>query len=102
MKIIIQRKHYLKNIEEQFLSHPIVALLGPRQCGKTTLSRQFAKNKGKVHFFDLEDTRDLAALQHPHIALRDLRGLIIIDEIQRLPDLFPTLRVLIDEDKDRH
>ncbi|WP_341793278.1 MULTISPECIES: ATP-binding protein [unclassified Rickettsia] len=102
MKAIIKREHYLQKIETQFLSHIIVALLGPRQCGKTTLAHQFAHAKEEVHFFDLEDTRDLAALENPYITLKDKKGLIIIDEIQRLPNLFPTLRVLADEQKERY
>ncbi|WP_342270028.1 ATP-binding protein [Rickettsia endosymbiont of Orchestes rusci] len=102
MKAIIKREHYLQKIETQFLSHIIVALLGPRQCGKTTLAHQFAHAKEEVHFFDLEDTRDLAALENPYITLKDKKGLIIIDEIQRLPNLFPTLRVLADEHKERY
>nr|WP_253308337.1 ATP-binding protein [Rickettsia endosymbiont of Ceutorhynchus assimilis] len=102
MKAIIKREHYLQKMETQFLSHIIVALLGPRQCGKTTLAHQFAHAKEEVHFFDLEDTRDLAALENPYITLKDKKGLIIIDEIQRLPNLFPTLRVLADEHKERY
>lgn len=102
MKAIIKRTHYLEKIKTQFLSHKIVALLGPRQCGKTTLARQFADKQKDVHFFDLEDTRDLAALENPYIALEGKKGLIIIDEIQRLPDLFPTLRVLADKDAEQN
>ncbi|MCX7337912.1 MAG: ATP-binding protein [Alphaproteobacteria bacterium] len=97
----MQRDTYLGSIRNYFNSHPIVALVGPRQCGKTTLARQFAKQSTEVHFFDLEDSRDQAALKNPHLAFGDLSGLIIIDEIQRLPELFPTLRVLVDERRDR-
>jgi uncharacterized protein len=72
-----------------------VVLLGPRQCGKTTLARViFAKVSG--HYFDLEDPRDFKALQEPMLALQDLQGLIVIDEAQRKPDLWPLLRVLMD------
>lgn len=73
----------------------IVALLGPRQCGKTTLARQFVPAKS-LNYFDLEDPQGLARLSEPNLALRPLRGLVVIDEIQRRPDLFPLLRVLAD------
>ena len=71
---------------------PVVAIIGPRQCGKSTLARTF----GAAHFFDLENPRDLAMLEQPQLALEGLSGLIVIDEIQRVPDLFPLLRYLVD------
>ena len=74
---------------------PAVALLGPRQCGKTTLARQLAESS-KSTYFDLENPVDLARLSEPMTALQSLRGLIVIDEVQRHPDLFPVLRVLLD------
>lgn len=74
---------------------PAVALLGPRQCGKTTLARQLA-GQSKSSYFDLENPVDLARLSEPMTALAPLRGLVVIDEIQRRPDLFPVLRVLLD------
>ncbi len=78
-------------------SYPIVAILGPRQCGKTTLSRQFSSRwPSSVTAFDLENPRDAQRLQDPLLALEDAEGLVIIDEIQRSPDLFPVLRVLAD------
>lgn len=73
----------------------IVALLGARQCGKTTLARQFVP-ADSLNYFDLEDTRSLARLAEPDSALRPLKGLVVLDEIQRRPDLFPVLRVLAD------
>ncbi len=73
----------------------VVALLGPRQSGKTTLARQFVP-ADSLNYFDLEDVRSLARLSQPDTALRPLRGLIVIDEIQRRPHLFPLLRVLAD------
>lgn len=73
----------------------IVALLGPRQCGKTTLARQFVP-ADSLNYFDLEDPVSLARLAEPNTALRPLKGLVVIDEIQRRPDLFPLLRVLAD------
>ncbi len=75
--------------------HRIVALIGPRQCGKTTLARQFVDSKS-LNYFDLEDPSSLARLDEPMTALQDLRGIVVIDEIQRRPDLFPILRVLAD------
>jgi uncharacterized protein len=73
----------------------VVALLGPRQCGKTTLARQFVP-PDSLNYFDLEDPQSLARLSEPDIALRPLRKLVVIDEIQRRPNLFPLLRVLAD------
>src|SRR5262245_48832267 len=73
----------------------IVAILGPRQCGKTTLARQFVP-ANSLNYFDLEDPQSLARLTEPDIALRPLKGLVVIDEIQRRPELFPLLRVLAD------
>lgn len=72
-----------------------VALLGPRQCGKTTLARQFVL-PDSLNYFDLEDPLSLARLEEPMTALRDLTGMVVIDEIQRRPELFPVLRVLAD------
>ena len=74
---------------------PGVALLGPRQCGKTTLARQIANEQG-ARIFDLENPDDAAALENPMLALESLRGLIVLDEVQRKPELFPILRVLMD------
>ena len=73
----------------------VVALLGPRQCGKTTLAREFVA-PGSLNYFDLEDPQSLARLTEPDTALRPLKRLVVIDEIQRRPDLFPLLRVLAD------
>jgi predicted AAA+ superfamily ATPase len=72
-----------------------VALLGPRQCGKTTLARQFV-TPDSLNYFDLEDPQSVARLTEPDMALRPLKKLVVIDEIQRRPDLFPLLRVLAD------
>ena len=73
----------------------VVAMLGPRQCGKTTLARQFVA-PGSLNYFDLEDPQSLARLTEPNTALRSLKKLVVIDEVQRRPDLFPLLRVLAD------
>ena len=74
---------------------PVVVLSGPRQCGKTTLARGFL-SPDSVNYFDLEDPTSLARLDEPTTALAPLQGLIVIDEVQRRPDLFPVLRVLAD------
>ncbi len=72
-----------------------MALLGPRQCGKTTLASQLL-SPGSPNYFDLEDPASLARLDQPMTALSGLKDLVVIDEIQRRPDLFPVLRVLAD------
>ncbi len=94
----IKREIYLDEIATLFLSHPIVALLGPRQSGKTTLAKQYSKAfNGQVHYFDLEDPASVEALINAKTTLYDLEGLIVIDEVQRSPNLFPVLRFIIDE-----
>ncbi|MBU1121920.1 MAG: ATP-binding protein [Candidatus Omnitrophota bacterium] len=99
----IKRSQKIAELKAAFRYSPAVAILGPRQCGKTTLSHQFVSDiKGEsVHFFDLEDPNDLAALDNPKLTLEKLKGIIVIDEIQRCPDLFPVLRVLIDKCKEQ-
>ncbi|GAB5412041.1 MAG: ATP-binding protein [Chlamydiales bacterium] len=95
----MKREEFEKEVLEAFAVHPVVAILGPRQCGKTTLARHFAKKQNHLrpeNYFDLEDTNDLARLGSPQTTLSLLDDLIIIDEIQRKPDLFQTLRVLVD------
>jgi len=97
----IKRVKELKLLRERLRENPVVAILGPRQCGKTTLSRQFARNISKqVHFFDLEDPRHLARLENPVLTLEALKGFIVIDEIQRKQELFSVLRVLVDRKQD--
>ena len=73
----------------------VVALVGARQCGKTTLAREFVP-PGSPNYFDLEDPASLARLSEPDTALRALKKLVVIDEVQRRPELFPLLRVLAD------
>lgn len=74
-----------------------MAIVGARQVGKTTLARAFVASQGRPSaFFDLESAADVARLADPHLALRDLRGIVVLDEIQRRPELFPALRVLVD------
>jgi len=93
------RQQFLSLIEQHFQIHKVCALLGPRQCGKTTLSRQFAKLKEipRINIFDLEDPLDLERLSEPMLALSNLHGFVIIDEIQYKPNLFSILRVLVDK-----
>ncbi|MBU0511811.1 MAG: ATP-binding protein [Chloroflexi bacterium] len=86
-----------QQIETALTRSRIVVLIGPRQCGKTTLARTFV-SPDSLNYFDLEDPVSLARLAQPMTALRDLHGLVIIDEVQRRPDLFPILRVLVDRD----
>jgi predicted AAA+ superfamily ATPase len=92
---VIDRKTDLKLVQAALKRSRVVALLGPRQCGKTTLARQFVPAES-LNYFDLEDPLSLARLGEPDLALRPLKGLVVIDEIQRRPDLFPLLRVLAD------
>ena len=92
---MLKRPQLLDRLRTGLKASPAVALLGPRQCGKTTLARQLA-GTSKSTYFDLENPVDLARLSEPMTALEQLRGLIVIDEVQRHPDLFPILRVLLD------
>ena len=97
---MINRPYYLNEITNELKVHQVCCLLGPRQCGKTTLALEYKKRyHEKSIFFDLENPEDLATLQDPLRTLEDLEGLVIIDEIQRLPNLFPVLRVLSDRKK---
>lgn len=89
---MIRRTHDLTAVQKRLATFPVTALLGARQCGKTTLASQIPHD----HHFDLENPRDLARLEQTQLTLEPLRGLIVIDEIQRKPDLFPLLRYLVD------
>ncbi|HLB42386.1 MAG TPA: ATP-binding protein [Gammaproteobacteria bacterium] len=99
----MRRTHYLERINQAFKIHKVVALLGPRQCGKTTLANDYISRNSFLftgkNYFDLEKNTDLARLAHPQLSLESLEGLIVIDEIQRIPELFPTIRVLVDHIK---
>lgn len=92
---MIQRTQWHERIGAALSRSRILTLIGPRQCGKTTLAREFVA-EDSVNYFDLEDPISLARLDEPATALSTLKGLIVIDEIQRRPDLFPVLRVLVD------
>ncbi len=94
---MIERPHHVGMVRRLLSEQRVVALLGTRQVGKTTLARQVARSYGAgVGYFDLESSRDLAKLADPLLALEPLRGLVVLDEVQRRPDIFPTLRVLAD------
>jgi hypothetical protein len=94
---MISRTSHLDLLKWQLANFPIVAMLGPRQVGKTTLARQLEAGwSGPVRHFDLEDPDDQARLADPAFVLRQLEGLVVLDEIQFRPDIFPLLRVLAD------
>jgi hypothetical protein len=92
---MIPREDVLKKIRTALARGPVAVLTGPRQCGKTTLARELL-SESSANYFDLEDPVSLARLEEPRTALEPLRGLVVVDEIQRRPDLFPVLRVLAD------
>lgn len=92
---MIKRHKLLQQVQKALNRSRVVALLGPRQCGKTTLAREFLSEK-KKNYFDLEDPDDLIRLEDAKSELASLHGLIVIDEIQRKPELFALLRVLSD------
>ncbi|MBL8676817.1 MAG: ATP-binding protein [Alphaproteobacteria bacterium] len=96
----MKRDAFIKEINQLFRVHPAIALLGPRQCGKTTLAQMYTETHQPTKRFDLENPEDLLLLENPMLALSELEGLVILDEIQRRPDLFPVLRVLIDQHKE--
>lgn len=94
----IDRKQLMQAIESALRRSPIVALLGPRQSGKTTLARLLVSS-GSPNYFDLENPESSARLEEPLISLKPLKGLVVIDEIQRRPELFAILRVLADREE---
>ena len=94
---MIQRTSILSALNNALSRSRVVVLVGPRQCGKTTLARELLE-EDSVNYFDLEDPASLGRLDEPMTALRLLNGLVVIDEIQRRPDLFPVLRVLADRE----
>jgi uncharacterized protein len=92
---MIERTQYLETIRERLKRFPVVSVLGPRQVGKTTLAQVIAGEQPS-HFFDLEDVDAQTRLAEPKAALERLTGLVVLDEVQRMPDLFALLRVLAD------
>lgn len=87
-------RHAIKSLMAQF---PVTVLAGPRQCGKTTLAKTIKID----HYFDLENPRDLVIFDNPQLNLENLHGTVVIDEVQRKPDLFPLLRYIVDTHPDR-
>jgi predicted AAA+ superfamily ATPase len=97
---MIERATELKSLERLLKRHRVVGIVGARQVGKTTLSRAYvSRHKGPSKVFDLESSEDLARLQDPMLALKRLKGLVVIDEVQKLPGLFETIRVLADRQR---
>lgn len=95
---MIVRGTYIDGLASAVRRSPVTALLGPRQCGKTTLARAFGASRHATHF-DLESVPDRQRLQNPEMTLGSLTGLIVLDEIQAMPELFSVLRVLVDRPK---
>jgi predicted AAA+ superfamily ATPase len=94
---MIERRQEIDRLHGLLKRHPVVGIIGASQVGKTTLARFFVKEfQQKSSYFDLENPEDLARLADPMLVLKDLKGLVVIDEVQRLPDLFQVLRVLVD------
>ena len=92
---MLARTKYIQDLQIATQRSPITALLGPRQVGKTTLARLFTSDQ-PVTFFDLESLPDQRRLQNPELVLGNTQGLVVLDEIQRMPELFSALRVLVD------
>ena len=92
---MLDRRDAIEAVEAALGRAPVVVLTGPRQCGKTTLARRFV-DSDSVNYFDLESPPSLARIEEPMTALAPLGGVVVIDEVQLRPDLFPTLRVLVD------
>jgi predicted AAA+ superfamily ATPase len=97
---MLDRPSYFAQLATAVRRSPVVALLGPRQCGKTTLARLFGETRQAI-YFDLESQPDQRRLQNPELALGALEGLVILDEIQAMPELFNALRVLVDRPQTR-
>lgn len=95
---MIERARLVARIKRALKRSPAVALVGPRQVGKTTLARQFLSHRS-INYFDLESPPDRERLAQPLTTLQPLRGLVVIDEVQLAPEIFPVLRVIIDEKK---
>lgn len=97
---MLLRPNYLSRFETATRRSPITAILGPRQSGKTTLARMFTTDQF-ISYFDLDSFPDIRRLQNPELVLGGLEGLVVIDEIQQMPELFGTLRVLVDRPENR-
>jgi predicted AAA+ superfamily ATPase len=92
---MMKRPAYIERLTSAVKRSPVTALLGPRQCGKTTLAHMFGDTR-QAHYFDLESMPDVRRLQNPEMMLGALQGLVVLDEIQQMPELFSALRVLVD------
>lgn len=95
--MLIDRPDLIDKINKGLKRNPVVALLGPRQCGKTTIAKKIS-GKMEIEYVDLEDPRDEAKLQNPQMFFDTLKGVLILDEIQRKPDLLPIIRVYADKE----
>jgi len=93
---MLKRKNEITTLNRLIKRYPVTAIIGARQVGKTTLARKIIKSFNKTHYFDLENPEDRARISDPMLAFKELKGIVVIDEIQRLPELFPVLRVLAD------
>jgi len=99
---MIERAREIRTLKGLLRRHRVVGIIGARQVGKTTLARMLSRRyRGGVSVFDLESPDDMARLQDPLLALEGLKGLVIIDEVQRYPGLFQVLRVLADRPRGR-
>ncbi|MEA3266804.1 MAG: ATP-binding protein [Candidatus Fermentibacteria bacterium] len=93
---MVERKTLLDSLLFSLDHNPVTALLGPRQCGKTTLARSVHQLQ-PIHHFDFENPIDRTALDNPIMVLHDLTGLVVLDEIHRMPELYEIIRVLVDD-----
>lgn len=93
---MIERQSYIEQLHKALGRSPVVALLGPRQCGKTTLAKAIAAQWQVADYFDLESIQDQNRLQNPEMVLGAAEGLVVIDEVQLLPGLFAVLRSIVD------
>jgi hypothetical protein len=95
-QVLISRAEHVNRVRWLLKHNPVVAILGPRQIGKSTLARQIAQGRRNVTMFDLERPADLRRLEDPERVLDPLKGLVVLDEVQRRPEIFPIVRVLVD------
>lgn len=98
-QVLISRSDHVSRVRWLVRHNPVVAILGPRQIGKSTLARQVFEGRRKVTLFDLERPADLRRLEDPERVLGPLEGLVVLDEVQRRPEIFPILRVLVDRSR---